>query len=82
MSKKTDTAPASDAQDPAVVAAAAADAASTAVTLDEYCMRLSQTDRRVELIGAFHSLEKRHRHMKDTEAAFSARFTDFVNKPV
>lgn len=79
--KKSETATASD-LDPSVLDAAAADAASTSVTLDEFCMRLSRADRRVELIGAFHSQEKRHRRSKDSEAAYSERFTAFVNKPV
>lgn len=55
--------------------------ASEEVTLDEYCIRKSRTDKRVELIGAFHFDEKRQRHVKSTEAAFESRFEAFVNKP-
>lgn len=51
------------------------------ITLDEFCTRLSKTDRRVELIGAFHFDEKRGERVKDTEANFSGRFDKFANKP-
>lgn len=52
------------------------------ITLDEFCTRLSQTDRRVELIGAFHSVELKAQRTKDAEAAFTARFRAFINAPV
>lgn len=52
-----------------------------AVTLDEFCLRLSQTDRRVEMIGGFHSDEKRAGRVKDAESAYSARYQAFVHKP-
>ncbi len=52
------------------------------VTLDEFCTRLSETDRRVELLGAFHHTEQRAGNVRDTAEAFRARFDDFVNKPV
>ena len=53
----------------------------TQLTLDEFCMRLSTTDRRAELIGGFHSVEKKNDRQKDTETAFRARFEAFVNEP-
>lgn len=65
----------------------AADAAepevSTAeeLTLNEFCTRLSITDRRVELIGGFHRAETLAGKVKDTEDAFSARFVEFCNAP-
>lgn len=52
-----------------------------ALTLDEFCTRLSMTDRRVELIGAWHFTEKRAGVVKDTESAFKARFIDFATHP-
>lgn len=55
--------------------------ASFKLTLDEYCARRSQTDRRVELIGAFHHSEKVAGRVKDDEAAFDARLDEFANKP-
>lgn len=62
----TDTAPAEAVED---------------VTLDEFCLRLSNTDRRVEMIGGFHSDEKRAGRVKDAEAAYSTRYQAFVHKP-
>jgi hypothetical protein len=53
-----------------------------AMTLQEFCTRLSITDRRVEMIGGFHSDETRNGRVKDTEANFNARYMAFVNKPV
>lgn len=52
------------------------------LTVDEFCRRLSISDRRVELLGAFHFDEKRNGRVKDTETNFRARFDEFVNKPV
>lgn len=54
---------------------------SFALTLDEFCQQLSKTDRRVALIGGFHSTEKRAGRIKDTAAAYQARFADFIKKP-
>jgi hypothetical protein len=51
------------------------------LSLNEFCTRLSKTDRRVELIGAFQSSEKRAGRNKDTESAFAARYSDFINQP-
>lgn len=51
------------------------------LTLDEFCSRLSATDKRVELIGGFHSVEKAAGRVKDLESAYVARFTDFINQP-
>lgn len=53
-----------------------------AVTLDEFCQRLSHTDKRVEMIGGFHSDEKRAGRIKDAEAAYQARYEAFTRKPV
>jgi len=50
------------------------------VTLEEFCVVLSQTDRRVEVIGAFYSTEKRAGHIKDLSATFKSRFDEFLNK--
>ena len=51
------------------------------ITVDEFCTRLSKTDKRVELIGAFHFDEKQAGRIKDADSAFSARFVEFANKP-
>jgi hypothetical protein len=51
-------------------------------TLVEFCARLSKTDKRVELIGAFHHSEVAAGRVKDLESEFQSRFTAFINKPV
>jgi hypothetical protein len=51
------------------------------LSLDEYCTRLSASDRRVELIGAFHSEEAAAGRTVDTAPAYSARFDQFINRP-
>jgi hypothetical protein len=56
--------------------------AEVALTLTEFCSRKSLGDRRVELIGAFHSDEVRKGRVKDVTSAFEARFEEFANKPV
>lgn len=55
--------------------------ADSDVTLEEFCLRKSQVDRRVELLGAFDFDEKRAGHFKDKEAAFETRFQAFITKP-
>lgn len=56
--------------------------AAEQVTLEEFCTRLSVTDKRVEMIGAFNFVEKRAGHVKDTEANYAARYEAFTKKPV
>lgn len=64
------------------VAPAVVDPAAEQVTLDEFCVRLSQEDKRVELIGGFHSVEQKAQRFKDAESSYAARFKAFVNQPV
>lgn len=52
-----------------------------AITLDEFCTRLSATDRRVEMIGAFNHDEKKAGRIKDAEGNYRSRFDAFVKKP-
>ncbi|ATI15631.1 hypothetical protein [Bordetella phage vB_BbrM_PHB04] len=52
------------------------------LTLNEFCLRLSTRDKRVELIGAFNFVEKQAGRFKDAESNYQARFEAFVNKPV
>lgn len=58
-----------------------AQGAEIPLSLDEFCTRLSSTDRRVEIIGGFHSEEAKSGNTKDVESAFLARFNEFINKP-
>lgn len=51
------------------------------LSLEEFCTRLSLDDKRVELIGAFNHAEKGAGHNKDTESAYKARFSAFINQP-
>lgn len=83
MTTNTDT-PEADVSGISVTAAASVPAAAPTdfpVTLDEFCTRLSTADKRVELIGAFHSVEKAARRHRDTEANYQARFDAFINQP-
>lgn len=48
------------------------------LTLEEFCLRLSQTDKRVEMIAGFHHSERAAGHVKDSEANFRARFSTFT----
>lgn len=59
-----------------------ADVTDFPLTLEEFCTRLSATDKRVELIGAFFHDETQAGKVKDTHAAFTSRFTAFATKPV
>jgi hypothetical protein len=61
---------------------AAANAPAEDVTLEEFCIRLSKSDKRVEMIGGFQHAETAAGHVKDTEAAYRSRYSDFCNKPV
>lgn len=64
------------------VAAPVALSTANDITLDEFCTRLSMSDKRVELIGGFAHTEVVAGRTKDAESAFQSRFTEFVNKPV
>lgn len=57
-------------------------AAPEPITLDEFCMRLSKTDRRVELIGGFAFSERADKRIKDLESEYQKRFVAFANQPV
>lgn len=52
------------------------------LTVEEFCTRLSASDRRVELINAFCFVERTAGHYKDAESNYQSRFQTFVNKPV
>lgn len=51
------------------------------VSITEYCRRLSTRERRVELIGAFHSTMKAESILADTEQGYNVRFAEFENRP-
>lgn len=53
-----------------------------AVTLTEFCIRISESVKSPELIGGFEFVETRAGHVKDTVEAFQARFDAFVSTPV
>lgn len=55
--------------------------ASFELTLDEFCTRLSSTDKRVEMIAGFHYVEKQAGRVKATEEAFAKRYADFQTIP-
>lgn len=51
------------------------------VTLDEACQRISATDKRVELISAFHSEEAAAGRVSDLEGAYRDRLEAFARRP-
>lgn len=56
------------------------DDALVAITLNEYCIRLSTTDNRVELIGGFEFVERHAGRNRDTYDNYAARYADFLTK--
>jgi len=56
--------------------------AETPISLDEFCRRLSRTNRRVSLISGFHFSEQQAGNTRDLESEFAARFKKFTFKPV
>ena len=52
------------------------------ITLTEFCVRLSETVRKPELIAGFEHVERRAGRLQDTDEAFRSRYDQFVNAPV
>ena len=68
--------------EPTVPIAEPAVAASTfAVSLDEFCRRLSAKKASPELISGFHHLQSVANNLRDSDAAYTARFAAFVKQP-
>jgi hypothetical protein len=63
------------------VAEAAPKAESIPLSLNEFCIRLSKTEKRVELIGAFEHSERVAGRVKDTTENYAARYDQFLKKP-
>jgi hypothetical protein len=59
-----------------------ATAAEPSLSLADFCIRLSESVSRPELIGAFAHVEQKDGKIKDTALNFRARFDAFINKPV
>lgn len=55
--------------------------AAIALPVREFCARLSETDRRVELVSAFYATELAAGRTTDTEQNYSNRFNTFINQP-
>ena len=53
-----------------------------ALTLDEFCARLSKSDKRVELIGGFYSDAKKRGQNKDFDVGFLRAFESYAARPV
>ena len=51
------------------------------LSLDEFCARLSKTDRRVELIGGFHLAMRERGMLRDTDSAYRRAFAEFLRRP-
>jgi hypothetical protein len=52
-----------------------------AISLKEFCIRLSETEKRVELIGGFEADERRQGRLNDTASNYTGRFQAFVSRP-
>lgn len=52
------------------------------IDLNEFCARLSGTDRRVELISGFHHAERSAGRVTDLPSAYTRRFGEFQTRPV
>lgn len=55
--------------------------APAVISLTEFCIRLSETEKRVELIGGFEADERRNGRRNDSAEAFAVRFSEFVSRP-
>lgn len=51
------------------------------LALDEFCMRLSATERRTSLIGAFHLVQRRAGRLTAPESFYRTAFAAFVHAP-
>lgn len=60
----------------------AAGASDPALSISDFCTRLSETVSRPELIGAFAHVEQKAQRVSDTAANYRTRFDAFINKPV
>lgn len=50
-------------------------------TITEFCLAQSKTDKRVELLSAFHHVETVAGHHKALPSVFAARYAEFANAP-
>lgn len=76
MAKTPKTAP--SAQEPATPSTEA----PAELALHEWCANVSQTDRRVELLGAFYTIETREGRVKAPPEVFADRYAEFANRPL
>lgn len=67
--------------DAASVSAQSGEPAEFPLSLEEFCTRLSVTDKRVELIGAFAHTETRAGRIKGLATEYAGRYRAFVTKP-
>lgn len=51
------------------------------LSIDDFCVRLSETDKRVEMISAFNSDERQAGRVSDTADNYASRYQVFLNKP-
>lgn len=56
--------------------------AEPALSITDFCTRLSETVSRPELIGAFAHVEQKAQRLSDTAANYRTRYDAFINKPV
>lgn len=63
------------------VVKAATKEVSVPLSLNEFCIRLSTKDKRVEMIGGFEHSERVAGRLSDTAENYAARYAKFLNQP-
>lgn len=61
---------------------APAGAEDPVLSISDFCVRLSESVSKPELIGAFAHVEQKAQRTSDTQASYRKRFDAFINKPV
>jgi hypothetical protein len=55
--------------------------AAPIMSIDEFCSRTSESDKRVELVSAFFNNERSSGRVNDTFVSYAARYKSFINQP-
>jgi hypothetical protein len=52
------------------------------ISLDEFCLSISRTDRRVELLAGFHLDERAHGRLRGAASVYRQRLAEYAARPV
>jgi hypothetical protein len=78
---KDNSAPASGASANKSAATAAATPVEHEISLTQFGIEASKSEKRVELLNAFVFTQRQARQFKDTKSNYLARFADFAKQP-